>query len=393
MLLKNVGATLLDHLSMLASKPCSQERYSDITDGQLYPDVRRKLNMNWADLTVSFNSDGSPAFESSRSSVWPIQLVINELPVQMRWNNIIVCGLWFAKVHPPVHLLISAFVRQFINIGPIIWKALNRVVRSNIYAICCIVDSPARASILNRKQFNGYYGCSWCLKRGEMVDGTLKYAAEEGEVLMERTHKSVISAMKLAVLRKKNVDGIKGLSPLVELKGLNLVWGVPPDYMHCLLLGITKHLTELWVSSVGEAYYIGRKVQAVNKRLCAIRPPISFSRLTRSLSEISFWKASEWKCWVLYYMLPTLNGILPPAFFSHASLLTQGLFLLLQATGTEANITASEQLFKTFACDTARLYGSGLTYTNSCTWQKAYGCWDRCGQPLHSLMKAQTVKW
>ncbi|XP_064462441.1 uncharacterized protein LOC135373082 [Ornithodoros turicata] len=356
MLLKHVGTTLLHSLRTLSTRSWIGV-YNDITDGQLYQDARRRLKMKWSDLTVSFSSDGSPAFESSNSSVWPVQIVINELPVKMRWRNVIVCGLWFAKVHPPVHHFLSAFVQHFVGMGPVVWKTLNQVVTSQIYAISCIADSPARASILNRKQFNGFYGCSWCLKKCELVDGTLKYAEKPGESHIERTHDSVLQAMKLAVLRKRDVDGVKGPSPVVKLKGLDVVWGVPPDYMHCVLLGVAKHLAELWLSSPGQGYYIGRKVNAINSRICAIRPPTSFTRLPRCPSQYSLWKASEWKNWVLYYMLPTLNGILSTSFLIHASLLTEGLFLLLQNSVTDAHVRRAEYLFKTFVYDTARLYG------------------------------------
>lgn len=174
------------------------------------------------------------------------------------------CGLWFAKAHPPVRLLISSFVEQFNKVGEIVWHAAGTLVKSKVYAVCCIVDSPARACILNRKLFNGYYGCSWCLKTKELVNGkifvfhdltrTIKYAAYATEILIERTHESVLKAMKLAVHRGQDVDGIKGPSPLIKLKGLDLVWGAPPDYMYCTLLGVAKFLTKLWMTSVGEAY-------------------------------------------------------------------------------------------------------------------------------------------
>lgn len=102
-------------------------------------------------------------------------------------------------------------------------------------------------------------------------------------MLIERTHQSVLKAMKLAVARGEDVDGIKGPSPVIELKGLDLVWGVPPGHMHCVLLGVAKFLAELWLTTVGDPFYIGRKLNIVNRRLCAITPPEPFIRLSRSL--------------------------------------------------------------------------------------------------------------
>lgn len=131
---------------------------------------RQRSSLNENDFTVTINSDWSPVFKSSKSSVWPIQGMLNELPVPLRWNNIIVAALWFAKEHPPVHLFMKAFVEELNNIGTIVWTNAGNVVCSRASAVFCCVDSPARAALLNCKQYNGYYGCSWCLQKGTIVE-------------------------------------------------------------------------------------------------------------------------------------------------------------------------------------------------------------------------------
>lgn len=40
-----------------------------------------------------------------------------------------------------------------------------------VYCICSVADAPARAQMLNTLQYNGYYGCGWCLHPGVAVDG------------------------------------------------------------------------------------------------------------------------------------------------------------------------------------------------------------------------------
>lgn len=56
-------------------------------------------------------------------------------------------------------------------------------------------------------------------------------------------------------------------------------------------------------------------------------------------------------------MLPILYGNLPAEFMMHASMLAGGLFLLLKSTVTEHDIATAEDLFMSFACNTADLYG------------------------------------
>lgn len=166
-----IGDALFKNLKRLESESYIPGHYSDITDGNLYRSIRRQLGMKWSDITLTFNTDGAAVFKSSKSSVWPLQVLINELPVQLRWKNIKVAGLWFAKEHPPMHLFLTAFVKEVENIGTLVWSSARQIVKSSAFVILCCVDSPARADVLNMKRFNGYYGCPWCLEKGTIVDG------------------------------------------------------------------------------------------------------------------------------------------------------------------------------------------------------------------------------
>ena len=53
---------------------------------------------------VSFlmNTDGVPVFKSSKVSIWPLYLVINELNYSKRManENMIFAGLWFGEKKP-----------------------------------------------------------------------------------------------------------------------------------------------------------------------------------------------------------------------------------------------------------------------------------------------------
>lgn len=174
---------------------------------------------------------------------------------------------------------------------------------------------------------------------------------------LERTHASVLNAMKAAVHENTVIDGIKGTSPLVTLQALDLVWGLPPDYMHCVLEGVIKQLTDMWLVNVDAPYYIGKRTKEIDEHLCKIKPPLSFSRLPRSITERSFWKASEWKFWLLFYSVPCLDGVLPRTYLRHLSDLSQSVFLLLQPIVTEGDIKHSQRLLSVFAEQMPSLYG------------------------------------
>ncbi|XP_042142130.1 uncharacterized protein LOC121833105 [Ixodes scapularis] len=120
----------------------------------------------------------------------------------------------------------------------------------------------AHYAVLNRKQFNGFYGCSWCFQKGPLVEGIVKNPFKK-DGMLEHTHKTVLQPMKAAVRQSKSavVYCTKGLSPVAVLRALDMVWGVSPDYMHCVLEGVVPQMMELWLSAKGTAWYIGSSVR------------------------------------------------------------------------------------------------------------------------------------
>lgn len=80
------------------------ERLSDIYDGVL----NKRLFQNYGVLTspnylsFSLNTDGAPLFKSSNISIWPVYLLINELPIVQRKkrNYALFYGVWISCRKP-----------------------------------------------------------------------------------------------------------------------------------------------------------------------------------------------------------------------------------------------------------------------------------------------------
>ena len=74
----------------LRFKRCSnnEDTLCDIYDGKVY-----KKNSIFFDhrynLSFTMNFDGAPKFKSSSMQVWPVQLIINELPIIARYSHIV----------------------------------------------------------------------------------------------------------------------------------------------------------------------------------------------------------------------------------------------------------------------------------------------------------------
>ena len=73
--------------------------YEDIYDGDIYIRHASFLTHKF-NLSFSLNFDGAPKFKSSGVQLWPIQLIINELPPFMR---LIITQIW-------LWLLVALFI-------------------------------------------------------------------------------------------------------------------------------------------------------------------------------------------------------------------------------------------------------------------------------------------
>jgi hypothetical protein len=93
------------------------------------------------------NTDGIPVYKSSKFSLWPFYLVINELPYKQRMlkENMILCGLWFGETKP----FMSIFTKP-------IMKSLNNGMNYEIgsvkyntkgFLICGTADLPAKSLV------------------------------------------------------------------------------------------------------------------------------------------------------------------------------------------------------------------------------------------------------
>lgn len=116
----------------------------------------------------------------------------------------------------------------------------------------------------NTVRFNGYNGCSLCYHPGKLVERVVKYPIDVCEY-SDRTDEEVMEDMAQSFEENRSIRGVKGPSPLINLPHFPICWGFPPDFMHCLLLGVVRQLADLWFSSpASNPFYIGSmRVMAV----------------------------------------------------------------------------------------------------------------------------------
>ena len=104
----------------------------DIYDGEIY----LKLSDFFAcpyNISFTFNFDGAPKFKSSTMQIWPIQLIINELPPILRYSILhsCVCMLVCKTVIWPLHIIILCYDGLSLVQAPVIWAFTDIIHRSD----------------------------------------------------------------------------------------------------------------------------------------------------------------------------------------------------------------------------------------------------------------------
>lgn len=126
----------------------------------IYRSLKSKYSeTSW--LTLTINTDGVNVFKSKRkASLWPLQMIINELPTNIRFKskNTILCGIWFGA-DPNMKVFFRPFINeiQSLNENNLMYNGKTIIIRPNI----ATMDSLARCKVLAFNQFNGKFGCTY----------------------------------------------------------------------------------------------------------------------------------------------------------------------------------------------------------------------------------------
>ena len=318
-------------------------------------------------LTINWNYDGLPIFKSSGASLWPILAQINELKPAARKEQILMCGVWFGAKKNNWISYSKPFLDELRLLGTVgvEWrrKGESMVTKVSTHAIVC--DAPARCMVQGTHQFNGAFGCTWCMQEGEVVQRGNGHARVYEHIanVPERTHAGVIQSAKIVM--RDNVEhhnGVKLASPLLALPatcGVDVVRSFSVDYMHAVLLGIVRQMLELWFGSRwnGSDFSLRCSMNVVDSKLLSIKPPHDLSRTPRSLRDFNHWKASECRNWLLYYSVPCLSETMRMKYLQHWCLLVNAIHSLLQDNVSVEDIRSAEQALRSFSRDMEPLYG------------------------------------
>ena len=339
-----------------------KEYISDFCDGKFYQENRVILEDS---LTFTFNTDGVPVFQSSTFSIWPLFLMINEVVPEKRSSFILLHSLWFGCQKPVMSSFLMPFITDMNDLSHngITWTDNTGEEHSTKwFVLLAVVDSVARAPLQGIKQFNGEYGCSFCHHPGQVVAkglGTTRVFPLKVPLPEKRTQQNMRQNAEESVNTEVPVNGVKEVSPLFLLAHYDIARGFSPDYMHSVLLGVVRQTVNMFFNSSShqKPFFIGKSIEKADKYMEAMSPPSEIQRIPRAVSQRAYWKASEWRAFLLYYSPILFEILLPKKYFLHWLLLFEAIHRLISRHITAQDITIARLCLCKFVLQFEELYG------------------------------------
>ena len=316
-------------------------------------------------VTLSFSVDGVQPHENSDKTVWPVLCFINELNIYNKQKYTILSSLWFGKNKPDFNTYLKPFVREMKSLyqSGFNWcDSLGRIQTTKVAALLCICDSPARCALLNMKQFNGTDGCTFCYNPGTSVrkpgaQRDIKVYPLTLPIPPGRTHNEILELGRNAIDCEYPQLGVKGPSVVFGLPVFDAAKGTVPDSMHCCWIGVVKQFLALWLTNAHTRYYIGNKIEEIDRVLLGTKPIKEMLRLPRSIKLRSMYKASELRNFALFYSVVALSNLLPIEFYNHWLLFVNSMIILFRQRITPEEKKIAIRFVYFFVDKIPQLYG------------------------------------
>lgn len=150
----------------------------DITDGEVYQSLLATVPNKF--LSLSMNVDGIQPNKGSEHSLWPILMVINEIPWRKRFclHNLIIAGMWPGPSKPSrkqMSLFFENIVKELVileqgrrfQLYSTTDDETDQFLKIFLISSCC--DKPAQCLIQCLPEPIAYFGCGSCEIKGEFL--------------------------------------------------------------------------------------------------------------------------------------------------------------------------------------------------------------------------------
>lgn len=282
-------------------------------------------------INLKLNIDGLPLFRSSRINLWPVLMQAADCKKVVPIS--VFCGIGKPKLEPFSQRLCAELIDLQKN------GFSYRGLRVKIGSIMCVCDSPARSFVLCTKGHTSKDGCHWCRQFGTYTMDRVAYSSQ------------------LSALREDacyaNFDETNQLSVTPFMNVVPLFSGFPPDFMHVVCLGVMRKMLRCYCMPIKGIRLSCRlplsQIKQLNDRIESIRKfiPTDFQRKPRTVSELEYFKATEFRMFLLYIGPLLFKSILPTQFYKHFLMLHFSIYVY-SSTKYQMLHDAAEQCLNSF---------------------------------------------
>ena len=243
---------------------------------------------------------------------------------------------------------VNDFLEEFVSeVGVLIRNGFNHNDRQyslTIKHFTC--ELPALSFIKQTKGHTGYSSCPKSCVVGDFNDNRVCFL------------NNAILRTEASFRAKVDNEHHVGVSPLLKIQ-MDMIKSVPIDPMHLLFLGIVKKVVNICVSGNKLAKFSSHVTQDISKKLVGFRTfvPYEFNRKPRALTDIKYWKATEFRNFVLYYGVVALKDCGNDKLYKNFLLLHSIVYLLSDSRTVQSHVNYVKTLMKAFLDHSRNLYG------------------------------------
>lgn len=365
----NINQILDYHASVLVNNDIC-----DLHNAKIYQNAKSCFP-NSIILPLIINTDGVKVYNSSKSSLWMIQVCQVYLHPKVRYvqSNILIIGAHFGTRKPPMKEFFYPVLKELYDVkneGGIYIMHNGKQLNFVPLLLCCTCDIPAKANVLGMVGHMGRFACSYCLHPGSSIKcvgdkkSVIRYTKSVKSNEM-RTHEHFIDTY--GRLNTDSIMGIQNVSCMVAASHFDLVQSFAIDAMHCVHLGVMKKLLSLWLDTKyhQKPFHIKKQKQiGLSNRIISLKPVSEMSRKPKSIFSRSDFKANEYRSLLFYYLRFTLHGALDIKYIRNFEMLSSSIYILSKEKVSLNEIEEANTKLNEFADTFEDLYGKNQVTIN-----------------------------
>ena len=337
----------------------NSEHYRKIIETCDVSEVSNKLPL----LTLNINIDGVEISKSSKSSLYPLQVSINEIPPNKRASHLVVPFIYVKRDFKFDDFMLRRFTETLIELynNGLTWRSNDGTEHiTKVVVFSLNADSVQKPIHLAIPSCGGYDSCPKCLHKGEWAK-----KGKGGSIYFPGSSQG--PQRSLVRYPDRTISSDSGPAPvLADLPLFDLIKDTSLDQMHAVDIGVFKSFYVMMFSdgtnNKDRTFFLGDKgKQYCHEIMSKFRPASFCSRGIRSPHDYKNWKAHEWREWGLFYSPVVLEymvekGLLEKKYYDNWLRLVIAISILNLDSITPRQLDEADRLLASWAVDFTELY-------------------------------------